>query len=197
MGFLRQEYWSGLPFPSPGDLPNPGKTVSPALAGRFFTTESPGKPFTHFTYLYITAATAAKSLQSCLTLCDPMDCSLPGFSVHGILQARTLKWVVISFSNAWNWKVKVKSFSRVWLLATPWAAAYQAPPSMGFSKQEYWTGVPLPSPLYITMTSKYLFCFHLGLPCLPAIILFSPQLFVHVGGHDKSLFSLNNVHQSH
>ena len=92
------------------------------------------------------AAAAAKSLQSCLTLCDPMDCSLPGFSVHGILQARTLEWVAISFSNAWKWDVKVKLLSRVWLLATPWTAAHQAPPSMGFSRQEYWSGVPLPSP---------------------------------------------------
>ena len=92
------------------------------------------------------AAAAAKSLQSCPTLCDPMDCSLPGFSVHGILQARTLEWVAISFSNAWKWKVKVKSFSRIWLLATPWTAAYQAPPSMWFSRQQYWSGVPLPSP---------------------------------------------------
>ena len=75
-----------------------------------------------------------------------MDCSLPGFSVHGILQARTLEWAAISFSNAWKWKVKVKSLSRVWLLATPWNAAYQAPPSMGFSRQQYWSGVPLPSP---------------------------------------------------
>ena len=90
---------------------------------------------------------AAKSLQSCLTLCDPRDCSSSGFYVHGILQARTLEWVVISFSNAWKWKVKVKSLSRVWLLATPWTAAHQAPPSMGFSKQEYWSGVPLPSPI--------------------------------------------------
>ena len=88
----------------------------------------------------------AKSLQSCLTLCDPMDCSLTGFSVHGILQARTLEWVAISFSNAWKWKVKVKSLSRVWLLATPWTVVYQAPPSMGFSGQQYWSGVPLPSP---------------------------------------------------
>jgi len=91
-------------------------------------------------------AAAAKSLQSCPTLCDPMDCSLPGFSVHGILQARTLEWVAISFSNAWKWKVKVKLLSHVWLLATPWTAAYQASPSMGFSRQQYWSGVPLPSP---------------------------------------------------
>ena len=92
------------------------------------------------------AAAAAKSLQSCPTLCDPMDCSLLGFSVHGILRARTLEWVGISFSNAWKWKVKVKFLSRVQLLAIPWTAAYQALPSMGFSRQQYWSGVPLPSP---------------------------------------------------
>ena len=136
---------------------------------------------------------AAKLLQSCLTLCDPIDGSPPGSPIPGILQARTLEWVAISFSNAWKWKVKVKLLSRVWLLATPWTAAYQAPPhgilqartldwvaipfynawkwkvkmkslsrvrllatpwtaayqappSMGFSRQEYWSGVPLPSP---------------------------------------------------
>ena len=93
-----------------------------------------------------TAAAAAKSLQSCPTLCDPIDGSPPGSPVPGILQARTLQWVAISFSNAWKWKVKVKSLSRVWLLATPWTAAYQAPLSMGFSRQGYWSGVPLPSP---------------------------------------------------
>ena len=75
--------------------------------------------------------------------------SPPGFPVPGILQARTLEWVAISFSNAWKWKVKVKSLSHVRLLVTPWTAAYQAPPSMGFSKQEYWSGKPLPSPLFI------------------------------------------------
>ena len=88
------------------------------------------------------AAAAANSLQSCLTLCNPRDGSPPGSSVHGILQARTLGWIAISSSNAWKWKVKVKSLSRVWLLATPWTAAYQAPLSMGFSRQEYWSGVP-------------------------------------------------------
>ena len=93
------------------------------------------------------AAAAANSLQSCLTLWDPMDCSLPGFSVHGILQARTLEWGAISFSNAWKWKVTVKSLSRVRLFATPWTAAHQAPPSMGFSRQQYWSVVPLPYPL--------------------------------------------------
>ena len=89
-------------------------------------------------------AAAAKSLQSCPPLCDPIDGSPPGSSVPGILQARTLEWVAISFSNAGKWKVKVKSLSRVLLLATPWTAAYQAPLSMGFSRQEYWSGVPLP-----------------------------------------------------
>ena len=91
-------------------------------------------------------AAAAKSLQSCLTLCDPIDGSPPGSPVPGILQATTLEWVAISFSNAWKWKVKVKPLSHVRLLVTPWTAAYQAPPSMGFSRQEYWSGVPLPSP---------------------------------------------------
>ena len=84
---------------------------------------------------------AAKSLQSCPTLCDPIDDSPPGSPVPGILQARTLEWVAIFFSNAWKWKVKVKSLSRVQLLATPWTAAYQAPPSMGFSRQEYWGAI--------------------------------------------------------
>ena len=95
------------------------------------------------------AATAAKSLQSCPTL-DPIDGSPPGSPVPGILQAGTLEWVAISFSSAWKWKVKVKSLSHVWLFATPWTAAYQAPPSMGFSRQEDWSGVPLPSPLEST-----------------------------------------------
>ena len=84
--------------------------------------------------------------QSCPTLRDPIDGSPPGSPIPGILQARTLEWIAIPFSNAWKWKVKVKSLSCVWLLATPWAAAYEAPPSMGFSRQEYWSGVPLPSP---------------------------------------------------
>ena len=90
---------------------------------------------------------AAKSLQSCPTLCDPIDGSPPGSPVPGILQAKTLEWVAISFSNAWKWKVKVKSLSCVRPLATPWTAAHQAPPSLGFFRQEYWSGLPLPSPL--------------------------------------------------
>ena len=91
-------------------------------------------------------AAAAKSLQSCPTLCDPRDGSPPGSPVPGIFQARTLEWVAISLSNAWKWKVKVRSLSRAQLFVTPWTAAYQAPLSVGFSGQEYWNGFPLPSP---------------------------------------------------
>ena len=90
--------------------------------------------------------TTTKSLQSCPTLCDPIDSSLPGSPIPGILQARALEWVAISFSNAWKWKVKVKSLSRVRLLATPWTAAFQAPLSMEFSRQEYWRIQPFSSP---------------------------------------------------
>ena len=92
------------------------------------------------------AATAAvKLLQSCPTLCDPIDSSPPGSPIPRIFQARTLEWVAISFSNAWKWKVKVKLLSHVWPSAIPWTSAFQAPLSMGFSRQEYWSGVPLPS----------------------------------------------------
>ena len=93
----------------------------------------------------MTAAAAAKSLESCPTLCDPIDGSPPGSPIPGILQERTLEWVSISFSNAWKWKVKVKLLSRVWPSVTSWTAAFQTPPFMGFSRQEYWSGVPLPS----------------------------------------------------
>ena len=100
-------------------------------------------------YTYASAAAAAaKSLQSFPTLCGPIDRSPPGSPVPGILQARTLEGVAIAFSSVWKWKVKGKSLSRVQLLATPWTTAHQAPPSMGFSRQEYWSGVPLPSPTY-------------------------------------------------
>ena len=123
MEFSRQEYWSGLLFPSPEDLPDPGiEPGSPTLQADALSS----------------AAAVAKSLQLCPTLCDPIDGLLPGSAVPGILQARILEWVAISFSNAWKWKVKVKSLSRVRLLATPRTAAYQAPASMGFSRQEYW-----------------------------------------------------------
>ena len=97
--------------------------------------------------LSISSLYTTKSLQSCLTLCDPIDGSPPGSTLRGILQARTLEWVAISFSNAWKGKVKMKPLSRVRPSVTPWTAAYQAPPSIGFFRQEYWSGVPLPSPL--------------------------------------------------
>ena len=143
----RQQYWSGLPFPSPGDIPDPGiEPRSPPLQADTLPSELPRKP--------TATATAAKSLQSCPTLCDPIDFSPPGSTVLGILQVRTLEWVAISFSNAWMWKGKVKSLSRVWLLATLWPAAYQVPPSMGFSRQEYLSGVPLSSPRKPTFRRK-------------------------------------------
>ena len=99
-------------------------------------------------------AVAAKLLQWCPTLCDPIDGNPPDSAVPGILQARTLEWVAIAFSIVWKWKMKVKWLSHVRLLATPWTAAYQAPLSMGFSKQEYWSGLPLPSPKHAS-TSAY------------------------------------------
>ena len=101
------------------------------------------------------AAAAAKLLQSCPTQCDPIDDSPPGSPVPGILQARTLEWVAIYFLQC----VKVKSLSRVRLLATPWTAAYQASPSMGFSRQEYWSGVPLPSLLKLLIKDNFILLF--------------------------------------
>ena len=97
--------------------------------------------------LFTSLATAAKSLQLCLTVCNPIDGSSLGSAVPGILQARILEWVAISSPNAWKWKVKVKLLSRIRLFATPWTAAYQASPSMGFSRQGYWSGMPSPSPI--------------------------------------------------
>ena len=134
MGILqaRMLEWVTIPLSRGSSWLRDGTRVS-CMADGFFTTEPP-------------AAAAAKSLQSCPTLCNPIDGSPPGSPIPGILQARTLEWVAVSFSNAWKWEVKVKSLSRVWLLATPWTAAYQAPPSMRFSRQEHWSGVPLPSP---------------------------------------------------
>ena len=103
-----------------------------------------GISFLHL--LFAATAAAAKSLQSCPTLCDPIDGSPPGSPVPGILQARTLEWVAIPFSNAWKWKVKVKSLSCVQPWVTPWTVAHQTPPTIGFSRQEYWSGLPFPSP---------------------------------------------------
>ena len=119
---------------------DPRKVVQPSSATRLFS--KPG-----FATFISYATAAAKPLQSCLTLCDPIDDSPPGSPVPEILQARTLEWVAISFSNAWKWKGKEKSLSHVRLLATPWTAAYQAPLFVGVSRQEYWTGLPLPLPL--------------------------------------------------
>ena len=116
--------------------------------GFYFHHQTPPQTEHHFDQgsSFFLAAAAAKSHQSCPTLCDPIDSSPPGSLIPGILQARTLEWVAISFCNAWKWTVKVKSFSRARLLATPGTAAYQASPPMGFSGQEYWSGEPLPSP---------------------------------------------------
>ena len=96
--------------------------------------------------------------QSCPTLCEPIDGSPPGSPIPGSLQARTMEWVAISFPNAWKWKVKGKALSHIWLLATPWTAADQAPPSMGFSRQEYWSGVPFPSLISHITVTQYIIC---------------------------------------
>ena len=118
------------------------------------------------------AAAAAKSLQSCPTLCDPMDSSPPGSPVPGILQAGTLEWVAIAFSNAWKWKVKGKSLSRILLFATLWSATYQAPPSMGFSRQEYWSGVHCL--LRVKHPTELLFCGSCFSSRCPALKCISP-----------------------
>ena len=132
------------PWNSPGR--NTGVGSLSLLQGNFWTQGlNPGVPHCK-QILYHLSHHSAKSLQSCLTLCDPIDGSPQGSAIPGILQARTMEWVAISFSNAWKWKVEVKLLSRVWLLVTPCTAAHQAPLSVGFSRQEYWSGVPLPCP---------------------------------------------------
>ena len=129
---------------------------------------------------YLNAA-AAKSFQSCPTLCHPIDGSPPGSPIPGILQARTLEWVAISFSNAWKWKVKVKSLSRVWLLATPWTAVFQAPPSMGFSRQQYCSGVPLPSSNYLNnLVQKRLLWL-----CIPGVVIKPIKTLIAVLIHER------------
>ena len=155
-----------LPFEPPGK-PKNTRVGSLSLLQENFLTQELNRGLLHCRWIlyqlsypgspYSTAAAAAKSLQSFLTLCDPIDCNPPGSPVPGILQARTLEWVAISFSNAWKWKVKVKSLSHVRLLATPWTAAYQAPLSMGFSRQEYWSGLPLPCPYSTAVAFKLCF----------------------------------------
>ena len=139
--YMYSPSWSPLLPPSPSHPSGSSQCTGPECP------VSAIEPGLAICFTHATAAAAAKSLQSCPTLCNPIDGSPPGSPVPGILQARTLEWIAISFSNAWKWKVKVKSLSRVRLLATPWTAAYQALPSMGFSRQEYWSGVPLPSPV--------------------------------------------------
>ena len=175
MGFSRQEYWSFIFSISPCNehpglisfrmdwldllavqgtlkslLQHHSSKASIFQCSAFFTVQLSHPYVTTGKTIALTRrifAAAAKLLQSCLTLCDPIDSSPPGSPIPGILQSRILEWVAISFfSNAWKWKMKVESLSHVRLLATPWTAAYQAPPSMGFSRQEYWSGLPLPSP---------------------------------------------------
>ena len=136
--------------------------------------------------------------QLCPTLCDPIDGSPPGSPIPGILQARTLEWVAISFSNAWKWKVKGKLLSRVWLFAAPWTAAHQAPPSMGLSRQEYCSGVPLPSPtdnissrlthtVYIICMITYILCIH----GIPNFLIFS--VFQGYTVHVQIFFKLSQI----
>ena len=143
---------------------------------------------------------AAKSLQSCPTRCDPIDGSPPGSPIPGILQARTLEWVAISFSNACEWKVKVKSLSRVRLLATPWTAAYQAPPSMGFSRQDYWSGVPLPSPweayslALILMSDPWVRSLHTANPKAEHLEMLYVDITI-LGQHCLWVFMLEAGHQ--
>ena len=140
----------------------------------FFTHRIPSGSilccFSIKTYTESVTAAAAKSLQSCPTLCDPID-GLLGSPVPGILQARTLEWVAISFSSAWKWKVKVKLLSRVWLITTPWTAAYQVPPSMGFSRQEYWSYLLILlylflCPFLLTLSSSFTTSYPQSIFCL-------------------------------
>ena len=126
---VRPHRWQPTRLPRPWD--SPGKNTGVGC---------------HFLLQCMKVKSESEVTQSCPTPSDPMDCSLPGSSFRGIFQARVVEWVALAFSNAWKWKVKVKSLSCVRLLATPWTAAYQAPPSMEFSRQGYWSGVPLPSP---------------------------------------------------
>ena len=152
---------------------------------------TPGLPVHH---QLPAAAAAAKLLQLFLTLCDPIDGRPRGSPVPGILQARTLEWVAISFSNAGKWKVKVKSLSLVQLLATPWTAAHQAPPSIGFSRQEYWSGVPLPSPQLPEFTQTHVH--RVGDAIQPSYPLSSPSPPAPKPSQHRSLFQwVNSLHE--
>ena len=146
----------------------------------------------------------ARSLQLCPTLCNPIDGSPPGSPIPGILQARTLERVAISFSNGWNWKVKVKLPSRVWLSSTPWTAAYQAPPSMGFSRQEYQSGLPLPSPNELQRPVKTCWYFQVTLNWMPVLEALMCSLLFPSSAHSvfmlkKTLIAcvLYNIDMSH
>ena len=113
--------------------------------------ESPGKNIgvgCHSLLQCMKVKSESEVAQSCLTLSDPMDCSLPGSSIHGIFQARVLEWGAIAFSIHVLLLLLLSHFSRVWLCVTPQTAAHQAPPSLGFSRQEHWSGLPFPSPMY-------------------------------------------------
>ena len=136
MEFSRQEYWRELLFPSLGDLLHTDWTQVSCIAGGLFNIWATLEALV-ITLMLLLLLSRFSRVRLCAT---PLDGSPPGSPIPGILQARTLEWVVISFSNASKWKGKVKSLSRVWLFATSWTAAYQAPPSMGFSRQEYWVG---------------------------------------------------------
>ena len=129
-GYLKSSWAHSLSLNTPLDVAMPTRGKRPCSSHQW----AGSSPSHH--------AAAAKSLQSCLTLCDPRDGSPPGSPVPGILHARTLEWAAISFSNTWKWTLKVKSLSRVWRSAIPWTVAYQAPPSMWFSRQEYWNRLP-------------------------------------------------------
>ena len=201
----RHEYQSGLPFPSPGDLPDPGiEPGPPAFQEDALPSEPPGKILPPELCYFLPSnniqfTTTTESFQSCPTLCNPIDGSPSGSPVPGILQARTLEWVAISFSSAWKWKVK--SLSCVRLLATPWTAPYQASPSMGFSRQEYWSGVPLPSPVgcvickYLLPCSRLLFCFDDSYPllcflvhCSPIYLKLDPQKITKINVSEVSTY---------
>ena len=126
------------------------------------------------------------SLHSCLTLCSPIEGSPPGSPVPGIHQARTLEWIAISFPNGWKWKGKVKLLSCVRLLATPWTAAHQAPPSMGFSRQEYWSGAAIAFSVkraQSLVNNKHKI--HVVSPLFPSLFLSLSMYWVRVRGKEK------------